>query len=246
MNQRLAEFGPLIDAADTRTHVARLREHGLSVRTISRLSGVSMKALASIVWGVDGRAPNALVRQDTADRLFAVRPRLELLDPLTKVGSTGTRRRLQALQVVGWSQRQIASRLRTNGSYIGKVVHGHVRHVQVRTALAVRRLYDELWDVVPPMVTAAQRGSVTRVRQGAARLGWVPPLAWDDDTIDDPAAVPEGAGYVPPALGKLPEPAEVRLLVQGGDSLEVLAGRYGVNVKAVQAKLARAKKEATA
>jgi hypothetical protein len=49
------------------------------------------------------------------------------------------------------------------------------------TAGQVARVYDEL---------AMTPGPSTRARDAAARRGWVPPLAWDDDEIDDPQARP--------------------------------------------------------
>ena len=36
------------------------------------------------------------------------------------------------------------------------------------------------------METRADRVAASRARRTASRLGWVPALAWDDDTIDDP------------------------------------------------------------
>ena len=123
MSDRLAELGPLIDAGPTREHLARLQSFGLSVRTLHRLSGVSMKSLASLIWGVEGREPSGQVRQETADRIMAVRPRFELLSPVAKIGVTGTQRRVQALQVVGWSPLLIAAVWAT-GCVVGYLAPG--------------------------------------------------------------------------------------------------------------------------
>lgn len=228
--------GPLVDAEPAREHIARLRASGLSIKVISRLSGVSMKGLASLIYGIGGRPPAVQARQDTIDRLAAVNPRLELLSPLTKVGSTGTCRRLQALQAVGWSQRRLAAELGTDAGYVGKLSRSEARRVRVRTAVAVRAVYDRLWDARPPMRTPAELGVVSRMRSMAARRGWAPPMAWDEETIDDPTAEPQGAGYVPGRC-KLPEPGEIAHLIAGGDSAEVLADRYDVSVRYVRDRL---------
>lgn len=238
MTPRLAEFGPLIDAEPARAHIVALREQGLSTRTISRLSGVSMKAIASLIWGVEGRPPTAHVRQDTADRLAAVDPRLELLAPLNMVSATGSRRRLQALVAVGWPLRRLAIEMPTTNSWVGKLARGRVTRVRVSTARKIRALYDRLWDVAPAAGTPRERRAVTMARQAAAERGWAPPMAWDD--IDDPAAEPQGAGYTP-ARGKLPDASEIAFLVAGGDSVEVLADRYETSVDSVRQRLHRAK-----
>lgn len=245
MSDRLVEFGPLIDAGPTRDHIGILRESGLSVRTLHRLSGVSMKSLASLVWGVEGREPSGQVRQETAERLLAVRPRLELLDPVAKVGAHGTRRRLQALQSLGWSPRQLSVGLSASSEYVGKISRGEVPKVRVTTALAIRGLYDRLWDLHPPQSDQRQRMIVTRMRRKAARNGWAPPMAWDDETIDDPAAVPDGAVRRPHALRKLPEGSELLWLVDELDEThEAIAQRFDAQVKTVKSAIIRARRKA--
>jgi hypothetical protein len=62
------------------------------------------------------------------------------------------------------------------------------------TADAITRVYDELSMTVPQDDEAGRSPRAGRIhdrqRRLAARRGWAPPLAWDDDTIDDPAATP--------------------------------------------------------
>ncbi len=67
----------------------------------------------------------------------------------------------------------------------------HRTRVRLRTDRAVRELYELLWDIAPPAKTAQQRRNITRAKAMAERYGWPPPLAWDDDTIDDPDAQPQ-------------------------------------------------------
>lgn len=244
MSDRLAEFGPLIDAGPTHEHLATLREFGLSVRTLHRLSGVSMKSLASLVWGVEGREPSGQVRQETAERLMAVRPRLELLDPVAKIGAHGTRRRLQALQTLGWSPRQLAVGLSASSEYVGKISRGEVPRVRVTTALAIRVLYERLWDSQPPQDDQRQRMIVTRMRRKAARNGWAPPMAWDDDTIDDPTAMPAGMA-TPTAHRKLPQGSELLWLVDDLDEThEAIAQRFDAHIKTVKTAIVRARNKA--
>jgi lambda repressor-like predicted transcriptional regulator len=106
------------------------------------------------------------------------------LDP-----AAGTRRRLQALVFNGWSVRQLAARLGRTQPNLRLTLHRSER-VRPDVAAAVRALYDELWDQAPPERDRFERRSVTMARRYARERGWVPPLAWDDDEIDDPAASP--------------------------------------------------------
>lgn len=47
---------------------------------------------------------------------------------------------------------------------------------------AMKRVYEQLWNTEGP----ATAKSLTRV----ARAGYLPPMAWDDDSIDDPHHMP--------------------------------------------------------
>jgi hypothetical protein len=77
-------------------------------------------------------------------------------------------------------------------SNLGKSLGGE--HVRAGTARAVCALYDELWDQPPPEGTHRDKIAASRARNRAAAHGWPPPLAWDDDTIDDPDVVPNPTG----------------------------------------------------
>jgi hypothetical protein len=55
----------------------------------------------------------------------------------------------------------------------------------------VAAAYDRLWDRQPPSVTAAEQEAAAQAAARAARSGWAPPMAWDDDRIDLPGAAPE-------------------------------------------------------
>lgn len=112
------------------------------------------------------------------------RRRLALAEgrPLTQDG-TGTRRRLQALSALGHTSATLAVRLGLTPSRVRELATETCR-VRASTYERVAALYDDL-SMVP--------GASDRTRAIALRRGWVPPLAWDDDEIDDPIAVPHVA-----------------------------------------------------
>lgn len=104
--------------------------------------------------------------------------------------ATGSRRRIEGLRAQGYSLSAIAAAMGVNHA---NTVHRITRseHVTAALAAAVQRAAVILGPVPGPSLTA---------RRMAAKQGLVPLWMWDDDTIDDPAAVP-----VPEA----PEPVRV-------------------------------------
>jgi len=99
-------------------------------------------------------------------------------DPVL-INPIGTIRRIQALVANGYNQRDLAARLGMKPCNISRLLASQSRSVHVKTADRVVALFDEL---------QLRPGPSDFARRRAARLGWPPPLAWDEDTIDDPAA----------------------------------------------------------
>jgi len=102
-------------------------------------------------------------------------------DDTTLVAAVGTVRRLRALVAMSHDQQTLASEVGCAYTYVSALTGGHRSQVTVALRESVRRAYERLSMV---------HGSSERARLKAARLGWAPPLAWDDETIDDPQAVP--------------------------------------------------------
>jgi hypothetical protein len=101
------------------------------------------------------------------------------------VDSTGFRRRVRALQAIGWSINQIAIRLGVpRGALSAKLVNG--TRVYKATNERMIAVYDELSMTAGPEIRSVR---------AAAKHGWAPPLAWDEGAIDDPDAEPNrGSG----------------------------------------------------
>lgn len=111
---------------------------------------------------------------------------------------TGTKRRLQALQAMGWTSRNIAERygdLRIDRWGAGRgtttvsaiTVYMTRTWIQPETAARLAGVYDELSMKQPPDLPGNRQ-----VRKRSLEKGWAPPLAWDDEAIDDPDAMPSG------------------------------------------------------
>lgn len=104
------------------------------------------------------------------------------------VPAIGTRRRLQALVAVGWSQTKLGARLGTSQSAIWALLYDTGSTVRRSSFDRVSTLYEQLWNTPPALETCFDVSAYKRSIHYAAVRGWQPPLAWDDiDTDFEPA-----------------------------------------------------------
>lgn len=199
--RRLAAYGrwdPFVDAGPVRDHLAAVHATGMPYRELCAAVGISHGALDYVMWGDHGRQPARRVRRELADAVLAYWPKLEDYPDGARIDACGTRRRLQALLLLGFPFGLL--RVRTGVSQTVLKRSLDVDRVTVRVARAVRAVYDELWSSRPE-----DHGVRADVAAGLRRYwkghGFVPALAWDDDTIDDPAAVPAVDAARPAARG---------------------------------------------
>jgi hypothetical protein len=188
---RLIAYGrwaPFVDATPARAHIASLRRSGLGLRRIGVLAGVPFSTLIHLTCEGQRRGVTRRIRPETERKILAVRPAPGLIADGAAADSTGGRRRLQALIAAGHTNAVLAERLGLTPSNFGSLMQRprwtarHLRDVQ--------RLYDDMWDKPADESTPRARTAAAAARARAVRNGWVPPMAWDDDQIDDPAAVP--------------------------------------------------------
>jgi len=169
---------PQLDPAQARDHLHQLRQLGLSLTGISALCGQPESTLVSLLYP-QSRSYRRWITPTTHDAIISAWLDLDRLPAEQRLSAAGTVRRLQALAAIGWSLSALARQL---GVSVQSVHHTRTRaKVRADKARAVRDLYQRL-QLTPG-------GSVRTVRQ-AAQSGWLPPLAWDDDTIDLPWATP--------------------------------------------------------
>ncbi len=107
--------------------------------------------------------------------------------PVTPIGD---RRRITALHWLGWSPPTLAAatglpqRVFRWSRY--EIERGCCQDVLDRVGAA----YDLLWDMARPIWTAADRALADASARHARKVGWAPPLAYDDDEIDQPEGGP--------------------------------------------------------
>lgn len=172
-----------IDAV--RAHVGALRERGMGLKTVARLADVSTTAVTHLFYEFAHKGPTRKVTAEVARRLLAVRFDYRVLPPAAIVDSTGARRRLQALVVAGWAVPALAEHAGMSRQWLRRYLF-KPRYSAGR-CVEIVDLFERLWPLGPPALSAE---SARRARVTAQRHGWVGIGAWDDETIDDPAAEP--------------------------------------------------------
>lgn len=173
-----------VDAKHVLIHIEKLRRSGMSTERIAELSGLSRGSVGRLIWpSRAGEQPATGLRRATVEKILAVKP-----DPSPGhvVDPTGARRRLQALVAIGWSSRELARRLgKPDKDGLNRLLRGAQPGVRLDFFEKVGRLYEELWNTHPAGPTA------TRARNAARAKGWLTPMAWDDERIDDPNYHPQ-------------------------------------------------------
>lgn len=154
-----------------------------------------------------------------------------------KTDATGTKRRLQALIAIGYTNGQLSREIGAEWEGVVRKILGNPV-VWKSTATKVRAAYDRLWDKPPVAENPFERGIITRQKRLAKRRGWPVPMDWDDETIDDPAARPFKSRRSG-AHGSTAE--EVAHLRWFGESDETIAKRLGIDVASIKTADQRAK-----
>ncbi|MCV7084113.1 hypothetical protein H7H37_26460 [Mycolicibacterium insubricum] len=176
------------DAAPVRAHIDALLAAGVGRRRIAELAGIRRSVVQQVLNGRGdrGTGPSNRMLKTNADKILAVTiPELAEKHTVLAAGAlvpaVGTARRLQALVAFGYPQSWLATRLGATPTNATRWFHNTDSQILAATARAVAVLFAELQLTPGPSARARHRG---------ARLGWAPPMAWDEDTIDDPDATP--------------------------------------------------------
>ena len=162
------------DAGKVRVHVAALRELGWTFEAIAQAAGVSTWSVHRVHTGQSRR-----VLAETETAVLAVP--LVACESHRGVDATGARRRVEALAWMGWPNREVAVRVGCSPRSLPTLLHRG--RLSVRLAWRIAAVYEELSGVPGP-----SRGAAGKARA----LGFAPPAAWDDESIDDPSERPQG------------------------------------------------------
>jgi transcriptional regulator with XRE-family HTH domain len=229
-----------VNADPARAHVASLQAQGMGWKRIAHAADIDTSVMWKLIYGDSTRnmAPSKRIRPATETAILSVT--LDLAGG-AKIDSIGTTRRIQALVAIGWSQSKIAARLGvTPANFLG-LAHGRTG-VTAGRAKDVADLYDQLWDQTPPRAGQRDKIAYSRSIRYAALAGWVVPMAWDEDTIDNPDASPDVVG-ISGALTGRPNKFEIEdidfILDNDPLTIDQLADRLHVGRDTIEHRLAR-------
>ena len=221
-----------VDAAPIAQHVARLLAAGMTQQNIADAAGVARGTVRNLR---EGRVQR--VSHVTAGRLLGVAPRSA--GGHATVPAEGTARRLQSLAYMGWDCEALAPMIGLSAGFLRHLRAGTRRTVHAATRDRVHAVWDRL-SLVPHVGPGANRA-----RMFAARHSWAPPLAWDDETIDDPDAQPQPARDDTPRHGLSGRRArfdldDLAFLADCGLTVTQAADRLGVTKSTVEHRCERA------
>lgn len=108
-----------------------------------------------------------------------------LIEAATPVGA---QRRVRALMARGWPVGEIARRTGIDVTDLESLLTRRVATPDQVQLVALA--YELLWDQLPPLDTPARQDEADAALERARRCRWAPPMAWDDDALDDPAGRP--------------------------------------------------------
>ncbi|QWY84249.1 helix-turn-helix DNA-binding domain protein [Arthrobacter phage Zaheer] len=214
-------------------HVKELMNlYGASIRAIADAAGTAPLVISELAAGT---CTGMMVSTEEAILKVRFRHIMYRSNPDAKVPSIGLRRRLQALLTMGWRHQDLEPLL----GFDSGVVLYQKGDVTFRKHEATKRVYDELWN---------KRGPADlRTMRVVAKAGYAPPLAWDDDTIDDPTAAPDLGARIY-AQGRCPEGAihkadaaveDVEFLIRDGLNWTDITERLDVKPASLERTLAR-------
>lgn len=158
----------------SRAHLEALLRAGLTVSMLISLTGLSSRDLALV-------RRRGVVYVDTAivDRVLSVP--FHPADHRRMTPVIGAQRRIRGLVAMGFTFEDLARRLRRPVATIASLPGSGL--ITASLWVAIAKLYDEL-----SMTAVAPDPEIRDWARTIKR--WAPPLAWDDDEIDDPRALP--------------------------------------------------------
>lgn len=229
--------GLVDDAASVAAHIRALNDAGVGSPRLAELTGINEATIQRLARGL--HRPY----QRTADAIFRVQvpdipQRAKIASPGRRIPILGSTRRVQALVANGWTLHQISRDHGIERSVLTHIATGSQTWVFARTAMDIAAIFARMQMV---------RGSSAKAFNRARREGWPPPLCWDEETIDDPAAQPDWsavARHAPrPGRALFMPPPEFAALVEDhrllGRSDDDIAARLGMTLETFQRRLHR-------
>jgi lambda repressor-like predicted transcriptional regulator len=170
----------MVDTAPVAAHLRGLFNAGAGWIQLAAVSGCSTSTMHNLL-----TEQNPRCRRVTANKILAIQPG-DAIPNHRSIPATGTIRRVRALMTLAHTCRAISQACRIDHSTLSDLLAERLDSVSLGLANRVDDGFRAL---------SRTTGASARSRNRATRERWAPPGAWDDDTIDDPAAHPDWTGH---------------------------------------------------
>jgi len=137
---RVGCWQPYVDAAPARAHLTLLREHGVGLDQIAKISNTPKSTIRRLLH--EPPESPGRIRTETADRLLAIRLSPDHVAPRSQVDATETCSRIHTLVGAGHPIPELAHALGKTSVSLRRTLNR--RLVTAQTAASVSRLYDRL------------------------------------------------------------------------------------------------------
>lgn len=184
---------PYVPAGPVRKHVQHLGAQGLGRKQIAELAGVTPSVVIKLVAGrygselVQGQTtrPKHITKilKKNAEKLMAVEFDIDLVRGGTSVPSLGARRRVEALMCLGYSQSFQAEYIGWQATNFSLMLKR--KTITADTHRAIVEMFDELQMIRRKSEDHYEKIGIARTLNTAKRLGYAPPMAWDDIDNDE-------------------------------------------------------------
>lgn len=183
-----------IDPAAAQRRINIWRQKGISLDTIAERTGVSKAQIRHIQFGT-----RSWIRTSTHAKIMGARFTRE---DVSMFPAIGIRRRLQAFAAAGFSTVTVGDMIARDRKYVNALQTGkNGKEVILRpVGAAVLEAYEK-YAFTSPLDLGQSDHATAYARNSARKNRWATFECWDDDTIDDPEAIPEWTGRCGTARG---------------------------------------------
>ncbi|HHW83455.1 MAG TPA: hypothetical protein GX743_06545, partial [Actinomycetales bacterium] len=160
---------PAARSSEAWREIDRLLERGWSTTAIASACGVALPTIDNAVRMRERTGRATAFHYGTAEKILAHG------EPTRgEISAEGSRRRLRALAVMGWTITELSERSGLHRRTLSIVRSDDAEHVKVETAAVITALFDSI---------GMEQGGSEMIAREARAKGWIGPLGWDD--IDD-------------------------------------------------------------
>jgi hypothetical protein len=183
-----------------RAHLRMLHfQYGMSTVRLAELCTLSAGSISELIRGERGSVKNQSypmkeMYRDNFESVMAIRPEVPADKGGARVNAIGSARRVQGLAAIGFPVKWTGSQLGFVGPTFNLLALGKRQFVYYSTAYKIRGLYEKLELATDATQFGVRQQSARLAATYAARKGFVKPIFWDFDMIDDPDGFPDYTG----------------------------------------------------